>query len=856
MAFEQEITFKTVVDDNGVAESFNQTNELIEQTNESANDLNKTLDKTLRPREVGGLTEGVNKSTKALKGQNTQVSKNTRSMGKFNRVAGRGVSAVSRLTGANSKATRSLAGLAFGLASTPFGAFAVAASAASLAYSLFSSKTGASNEDLIKQNDELRKSISQLDTELNAAFRDAKLLQVDLSSLSEADKRTKEIAIRAERQGELRVELSKLNNKETLIDNQLNKVGFNLSNKSLELQKELLTVKKDRQRVATEIVKEDVRINQVNEEGAKEAKRRRDQAIADEKARNKLIASLVRDELKKRIDALKLQASEREKQFKERGASEAQLSSFVKNSQKVLGEDIQALRDRFNEQRIKAERAVQAQLIKDGEEGEKLQAKMANEKLVKDISNLEKTEGEKAELVKQANEILNQELAEITKRFADERKAQAITEQDELFEVKLAATEAEIRRQEALLTKEQELEKQAFQSQVRSEEEITAFNKKQSDEKLKNELLFSIERLRIAKEFNKQLTEVEKQALDAQIDAFKTRLSGVGGELKQSVQAEGGASNGLFGLLGLSDKQVENTQAIQGALEDVTQAVSQAVAQRVQLLDEEVQKRESSIDTLKGDLDREIKLRELGKASNIKQVQEELAQEKAARDKAIKEKEKAAKAQFLLDTALQTSNLVTAVSNLYSTLSGLPFGTGVALATVLSAAMIGAFASSKITAAEAAGFAEGGYWSGDYGYTGGGGKYEESSRLGNKDYTYHKDEYIIPSEKVKQYGLENVPVNQLDKVLGGHFSESPISASGMRNANRRISKHKEVAEAARQERKAQAISNGLKSEFATQNKILKEQLKELKSSAEIVPLGNNRYRIKTGNKTEYITLEN
>ena len=98
-------------------------------------------------------------------------------------------------------------------------------------------------------------------------------------------------------------------------------------------------------------------------------------------------------------------------------------------------------------------------------------------------------------------------------------------------------------------------------------------------------------------------------------------------------------------------------------------------------------------------------------------MQEQLAEEKKALEKAEKEKEEAAKAQFILDTALQTSNLITAISGLYSSLSGLPFGIGVALATALSAVMIGSFIASKASAASAAGFAEGGF-------TGRGQKYE------------------------------------------------------------------------------------------------------------------------------------
>jgi VIT1/CCC1 family predicted Fe2+/Mn2+ transporter len=100
-------------------------------------------------------------------------------------------------------------------------------------------------------------------------------------------------------------------------------------------------------------------------------------------------------------------------------------------------------------------------------------------------------------------------------------------------------------------------------------------------------------------------------------------------------------------------------------------------------LQKEIDFRNQRISEIQQDLSNEIALNEAGKASNIANVQEQLDKEKAARDKAEADKKKAAKAQFAIDTALQASNLITAISGLYSSLSGLPFGIGVALATAL-----------------------------------------------------------------------------------------------------------------------------------------------------------------------------
>jgi hypothetical protein len=268
-------------------------------------------------------------------------------------------------------------------------------------------------------------------------------------------------------------------------------------------------------------------------------------------------------------------------------------------------------------------------------------------------------------------------------------------------------------------------------------------------------------------------------------------------------------------------------------LEQVTQAVSDAVAQQIAALQKEVDFRNQRIDDLQNNLNTELQLNALGKASNIKGIQEQLRAEKQALDKAQADKEEAAKAQFAIDTALQASNLITSISALYSSLSGLPFGIGVAIATALSAVMIGSFIASKATAANAAGFAEGGY-------TGRGGKYEVAGDV-------HKGEYVMDSEKTKQYGLENVPMSQVDSVLASHFASEDIpSGEAVRLKNKSISKTYDNHKQAERNRQFKAMETATANAINGQNKILESINKGIENMPIVIPLSDDKVLIRKG----------
>ena len=704
----EEIKIVITADESGAIQSFNNVEESAESLDKTASGISNSLNKAFSgTKNVEQYGQAVNNTSTTLNKADKATKKATGSLGKFTRGASRGVSALSRFSGVGGKAVRSLSGVGLALAGTPFGAFAVAAAAATAAYSFFSEKLIGDSEAIREENERLTKSLADLNLQLEQGFAQGRLLAIEAQDISETEKNIQKVNVLLEEQGKL-IGLQVDNfNALTDAENKLLAAATKSANERLAAEEAVAQAKLDANKNALEQANIEAKIAQLrkaNDDAAKKAAEDRRKAEIETQ---KLFDSLIRDELEKREAALQSQAEARDRRAKEIIRSTEQLNAFLLQSQKVLNEDLEKLRTEFNDAELKARQSLLAQLVNDEEQIAINAATAAAQARAKEIDALAKDEAEKAQLLKDNETKLQTDLSAITAQFAQKRKEEQITQDQELLSLKQAAFEADVQRQLAELDTIEEIERQTFAETARTEEEITAFKKMQADERLREELNFQIKRLELVKEFNKQISTEERAALDSQIQALQTRLQGVGSEIRTAAQDGAQQGDGLFGLLGISSDTQQNIQAVQGALEQVTAEVSKAVAQRIALLQEEIDFRSERIGELQKDLSNEIALNEAGKASNIANVQDQLDQEKAARAKAEREKKEAAKAQFAIDTALQASNLITAISGLYSSLSGLPFGIGVALATALSGVLIGTFIASKTQAANAAGFYEG-----------------------------------------------------------------------------------------------------------------------------------------------------
>ena len=829
----EEIKIVITADESGAIQSFNNVEESAESLDKTAsgisNNLNKAFSGTKNVEQYG---QAVNNTSNTLNKADKATKKATGSLSKFTRGASRGVSALSRFSGVGGKAVRSLSGVGLALAGTPFGAFAVAAAAATAAYSFFSEKLIGDSEAIREENERLTKSIAGLNLELEKGFAEGKFLAIEAKNISETEKNLQKINVLREEQVKLIGLQFRANSAVTEAETAQIKAQNKTQLEKNKAEEEFLKARKDAFDVAKEQANVEAKIAQLQKANSDAAKKAAEDRKKAEIETQKLFDSLIRKELEKREAALKAQAEARDRRAKDIIKNTTQLNAFLLQSQKVLNEDLEKLRAEFNDAELKARQALLAQLVNDEEQIAINAATAAAQARAKEINAIAKDDAEKAQLLKDNETKLQTDLAAITEQFAQKRKEEQITKDQELLSLKQAAFEADIQRQLAELDTIEEIERQTFAEVARTEEEITAFKKKQGEEREKAELQFQIKRLDLVKEFNKQITKEEAAAIDAQIQSLKTRLTGVGTEIETA--ASGGdrtRSKSLFGLLGIDTETEEDITAVQGALEQVTAEVSKAVAQRV--------------------LSNEIALNQAGKASNIANVQDQLNKEKAARAKAEADKKEAAKAQFAIDTALQASNLITAISGLYSSLSGLPFGIGVALATALSGVLIGTFIASKAQAANAAGFYEGtenvgkalgksnATFSGKDGYLG---------FVGDKQFRFDGDERILnPSQNAALGSMSNEDLVN-NALLGAAIPSSSSLAIKNTNLQRNINRN-------RRENKRQALANSskaIKEAINGQNSILKEQLKAIQDIPEVAQIAENKIRIKKGSKTEFI----
>ena len=848
----EEIKIVITADESGAIQSFNNVEESAESLDKTASGISNSLNKAFSgTKNVEQYGQAVNNTSNTLGKADKATKKATGSLSKFTRGASRGVSALSRFSGVGGKAVRSLSGVGLALAGTPFGAFAVAAAAATAAYSFFSEKLIGDSEAIREENERLTKSLADLNLQLEQGFAQGRLLAIEAQDISETEKNIQKVNVLLEEQGKL-IGLQVDNfNALTEAENKLLAAATKSANERLAAEEAVAQAKLDANKNAIEQANIEAKIAQLrkaNDDAAKKAAEDRRKAEIETQ---KLFDSLIRDELEKREAALQSQAEARDRRAKEIIKNTTQLNAFLLQSQKVLNEDLEKLRTEFNDAELKARQALLAQLVNDEEQIAINAATAAAQARAKEIETIAQDDAEKAQLLKDNETKLQTDLAAITAQFAQKRKEEQITKDQELLSLKQAAFEADVQRQLAELDTIEEIERQTFAEVARTEEEITAFKKKQGEEREKAELQFQIKRLELVKEFNKQISAEERAALDSQIQALQTRLQGVGSEIRTAAQDGAQQGDGLFGLLGISSDTQQNIQAVQGALEQVTAEVSKAVAQRIALLQEEIDFRSERIGELQKDLSNEIALNEAGKASNIANVQDQLDQEKAARAKAEREKKEAAKAQFVIDTALQASNLITAISGLYSSLSGLPFGIGVALATALSGVLIGTFIASKTQAANAAGFYEGtenvgkalgksnATFSGKDGYLG---------FVGDKQFRFDGDERILnPSQNAALGNMSNEDLVN-NALLGAAIPSSSSLAIKNTNLQRNINRNS-------RENKRQALANSskaIKEAINGQNSILREQLKAIQDIPEVAQIGDNKTRIKKGNKTEVI----
>lgn len=230
-------------------------------------------------------------------------------------------------------------------------------------------------------------------------------------------------------------------------------------------------------------------------------------------------------------------------------------------------------------------------------------------------------------------------------------------------------------------------------------------------------------------------------------------------------------------LLGLDNLSSDDQKAINRAWGELKKGAKEITDFIVDQYDRQIEKKQEVIDQLDdeiGDiekrLDAEKALQEKGLANNVEAIEKELAAKQAQKDEEIRQQEELQekkqnlqRAQLVVDSIVQAANLATAATEIFKSLAGIPF-VGVPLAIAAIGAMIGAFAVSKVKAAQAINsqsFGDGG-WIDGAPHSRGGVKYYSAD---GKNIELEGDEYVVKKSAMRKYGDVVEAINEDD--LGG-----------------------------------------------------------------------------------------
>ncbi|NVO33207.1 tape measure protein [Hymenobacter lapidiphilus] len=236
--------------------------------------------------------------------------------------------------------------------------------------------------------------------------------------------------------------------------------------------------------------------------------------------------------------------------------------------------------------------------------------------------------------------------------------------------------------------------------------------------------------------------EVVRAALAAQIAELKNGIRQVEAE-KGRMDPQGAVYRLILGENDSDENRAQLDQAVGSSLG----ALSELIAADAAAQQAKIDARSRTIDELNTRLSQEIQLNKEGSASNIGNLKEQIAQEKAARREAVAERKKAAKEQIIIDTLLQSSNVITAASQALSAFP-VPF-VGPALGIAAASLIVGAFVASKVKAFQAVNKQSEGFFKG--GYTGDGDMHGQSQAVGPRPYVYHNREFVMNNELTRDY---------------------------------------------------------------------------------------------------------
>jgi len=395
---------------------------------------------------------------------------------------------------------------------------------------------------------------------------------------------------------------------------------------------------------------------------------------------------------------------------------------------------------------LKTEKEIALERVKIANDGFTERKKLSETALKYDLLILEKTNKTDEEKAKE-RELLRLKhknaMLEIERSSRNEQiNLQA--EYDELsientmagYEKEVALAKARYKKELELIensnkdkdVKNKEQESAALEHQIKLTDIEYKYVKKRAD--LEKDL--QISRINLEGSGRKQKIEILEEELDAEykkltasyeageiaLSEYLTRLEILWNNFYAKINAL--EYENLGDLFNIDPKIQKNFNQALDTLNEFTDAWVAAADERVAAIQREIDKSDERFRKLESDRDHEWERQKEGYANNYNLKQRELEDERKRQEelrneerKALRAKRKAATAQLILDRAVAASQLTVAIANLYKDLTSSFGAVGVAIATALSAVMIGAFAATTVQAAKAVnssteqGFAEG-----------------------------------------------------------------------------------------------------------------------------------------------------
>lgn len=235
-----------------------------------------------------------------------------------------------------------------------------------------------------------------------------------------------------------------------------------------------------------------------------------------------------------------------------------------------------------------------------------------------------------------------------------------------------------------------------FQREHNLRKDILKLTARDSEDLRKKELALEIEfqkkKLAAAIFFGGKLTDISLRELTARIAIMQSELDGI---------SNSSGDRDIFSMLGFKFDD-KTKRAVMEGLSITLGFIQEAIQSTVDSYDVALEKAKEQTDDTEDNLERQRDLKDKGLANDFESAKKANEQAKALEKKALENKREAVKNQLLINTALEASNLVVAISEL--------FKLNPILGAVLAPVMVGSFLAAKSLAFSAASesFGEGG----------------------------------------------------------------------------------------------------------------------------------------------------